>query len=954
VTRIRLYAHPLRNDVQLFDAESICDWLLSHYGERPDVVVQVYAGEPSAETDITGNVQALVAGGCDEYVVLQSPGEGFTVYEIIQIVVAVVSVAMALSAQPPSMPNNVNRTQQSPNNALGSRENQLRVGQRVEDIYGTVKSIPSLMMPTYDKYFDNRKFEYGYYCISRGYISATEISDGNSLIANISGTSAAVYWPFTSPNGGDPVVQIGDAIIDPVLTVTRSVEVDGITLRPLNELRILPGDHYNFTPDAGGDILRQHTKAPNLNSLVDPGDQIDISMVDLTTVTTDTATVFLGQFLSQREGPDDTTWVNPFATIGVGDIVTVTSDDGTYAGVYTVTHMYDDGKLNVTAPPADGGPHTCTFSVTHNYTGRYDVAGVADGYVILVTSSWPAPIYAPADVSVVSDTPISEYTDWVTLPDQDRTEVWVNIVAPNGLVKDNGGQASQTDEFDIEIEKLNATTLVPTGTVEIVSGSLSGSTQEERADTFEHVTAWVGPARVRMRRTSQHDFDFEGTVIDEIKWADLYSVTPVDQDHFGNKTTIHTITEATNRSTAVKTRQLNCIASRLIPTYNGVGFSGQFDFTGELESGSIHASSKLVDIIAAISVDPKIGLRDLETEVDIGQMWGVQQQLDAWNSACGQFNYTLDTDNMSFEETVLAVANAGFCIAYRQSGKIRLALDRPQLASTALFTHRNKKPHADTITRKFANDSDYDGVEFTYSDPDTQQSETITLPLDGSATKLQKFEIPGIRDFTQAWFRANREYRKLLGQRITIETSTTQDARSLLPNARIDIVDNTRFKSFDGEVIAQSGLTLTLSQDVEFMGTEVHSIVLMHRDGTIESIVATPTGVPNQIVIAHAPSEAIVTTQGPEGVRTIFSFGSDSARAAQAYLVQEIDLSDGQYPVVRGVNYSASYYAADTLPVPAKGPIISGGFPPASDTFYLLTDTGGGLLTEAGEAIVQE
>ena len=34
------------------------------------------------------------------------------------------------------------------------------------------------------------------------------------------------------------------------------------------------------------------------------------------------------------------------------------------------------------------------------------------------------------------------------------------------------------------------------------------------------------------------------------------------------------------------------------------------------------------------------------------------------------------------------------------------------------------------------------------------------------------------------------------------------DRRLLLPNQRIDIVDNTRFDSQDGEVIAQSDFTL--------------------------------------------------------------------------------------------------------------------------------------------------
>jgi hypothetical protein len=301
----------------------------------------------------------------------------------------------------------------------------------------------------------------------------------------------------------------------------------------------------------------------------------------------------------------------------------------------------------------------------------------------------------------------------------------------------------------------------------------------------------------------------------------------------------------------------------------------------------------------------------------------VQQKLDAWHAEAGQFNYTFDSDNISFEETVVTIANAAFCIAYRQNGKIRLALDEAQTASTALFTHRNKKPKAETITRTFANDADYDGVEFVYVDPDSNQSETITLPLNGQYTKLKKYEIAGIRSFEQAWLRANRELQKLLGQRITIETETTMDARSLLPNARIDIVDNTRFKSYDGEVVGQDGLEITLSQKVEFTPDGPHSIILMRRDGSLQSIPVLPGSAANKVVLRNLPTEAIVTQYGAAGIRTIYSFAADSARGAQAYLVQELDLSDGQYIKIRAINYSPDYYQMDRAAIPAKAGVIN-------------------------------
>lgn len=859
MTRIRLYDHPFAPVApQVFEAESLAHWLLSHYGERPTVNVQIFAGEPCAENEISKDAAAILANDCDEYVVLQSPGDPATILWTVVKIVAMYVIAQAL-APDPKLPNNVNRTQQSPNNALGSRENQVRTLQRVEDIYGTVKSIPSLMMPTYIKYINHKKYEYGYYCVGRGYYDIAEVRDGDTLISDIAGAAASIYDPFTSPNNAAPAQTIGSSIIDRILTVARKVEVDGITLPAANQNQLPASGVYHYQSIDGYNRITQQDKNPNFNAILQPG-----------------------------------------------DMITVTMD--TVEGL-----VYDNSEP----------PNASPSGVYYNYSGTYTVAGVADGYIEVDGAAWTYTLLSQTS-SIQKSATEPTISDWVTLPEDDRAEVWCNVVATNGIYKeDQGGKQSETVSFNIEIERLDPSTLQPTGQVETVSGSLTGQTGTERADTVEHATSWTGPARVRMYRTSPHDYTFNGNVIDEIKWTDLYSVTPVTKAEFGNKTTIHTITEANAQATAVKTRQLNCIASRKLPVYNGSSFSGAFDASGRLVSGTIAATSRIADIIAAVSVDPKIGMRDLATEVDMAQIQGVQQQLDAWNPECGQFNYTFDSDNISFEETITTIANAAFCIAYRQNGKIRLALDRAQTASTALFTHRNKKPKSETITRTFANDADYDGVEFVYVDPDSNQSETITLPLDGTYTKLKKFEIAGIRSFDQAWLRANREYRKLLGQRITIETDTTLDARSLLPNARIDVVDNTRFKSYDGEVIGQDGLEITLSQKVTFLPKLSHSIILMRRDGSLQSIPVKPGSAANKVLLQSLPSESLVTAYGPDGIRTIYSFAADSARDSQAYLVQELDLSDGQYIKIRAVNYSSDYYAMDYAAIPAKAGIIN-------------------------------
>jgi hypothetical protein len=913
--KIRLYEHPFAVVAPVtYETDSLALWLLGHYGESPKVKVQVFVGEPSAESEITGDVQAIMAGDREEYTILQSPGFEQLIVQVVIMIVA--AVATALLTPKPKLPGDVNRSQQSPNNGLGQRENKVRILERVEDIYGTVRSIPSLMMPTYVKYLDNKKYEYGYYCVGRGYHDISDVRDGDTLISDITAACASVYEPFTSPNSGhSPVLQVGDAIVDNVVTASRSIEVDGVVLFASNQVQIEANSEYTFTHHPGGDTITQSSKNPNVNSVCEAGQSIDVTMTDAIGSTLPfTCNATTSNTFEVSSGS------TAFDNIIIGSVVavsgfTVPSNNG----VFTVTSKPSSLIIGVAGPLGTETSTTVVFSLTVNYTGSYVIAGVSDGVVTLTTDDWIVPVTQTCTV----ETHRQHATDWVTLPDEDRTEVWCNVVAPAGLYYDDGGRWDLSVSFTVEIEKLHATTLAPLGIVETASGSLTGKVPDEIADTVEHTTAWTGPARVRLMRDTLHDFDFEGIVQDEVKWTDLYGVSTVGPNHFGNKTTIHTITQATSRATAVKTRQLNCLASRLLPTYNGSTFSGAFDATGAHISGTISATSKICDIIAAVSADPKIGNRDLTTEVDMAQMWSIQGLLDAWNTECGQFNYTFDSDNISFEETVVTIADAGFCVAYRQNGKIRLSFDRASASATALFTHRNKKPKSETITRKFANDAEYDGVEFIYTDPDSNQSETITLPTSGDYTKLKKFEIAGIRSFEQAWLRANREYQKLLGQRVTIETVTTLDARSLLPNSRVDIVDNTRFKSYDGEVVAQNGMVLTLSRDVEFQPSGAHSIVLMKRDGSLQSITVTAGDAPNRVVLSSLPSEAVVTSHGEDGIRTIFSFAADSARGSMAYLVQELDITDSQYCTIKAINYSPDYYSADYTTIPPKATIIN-------------------------------
>lgn len=839
--KISIYDHVFKNaEPEIVEYSSVAEWILDN--KKRLVNFAVFNGQPSNETDITKDVNALMSD-TGEYVVLISPASAFDVIFPFwsASVRSIDYLAQQLIPDLPNLPNaGQNRTQQSANNALAGRTNEPRVLQRIEDIYGTVRSYPSLLQPVYSKYIDNVQYEYSYMCIGRGWYYIDDVKDGETLLSEITGTKAEFYNPFTSPNSGSPFLTIGSTISEPVLTVKKSNNVDGAVLQAYNQFLLNETAFLDFY------------KASDIPSSYDRIGGISSELYD---------------------------------NVSIDDVVTISGSAG-YDGAYTVRDKL--GGTNI---------------------------------LELTTATFSATATASATITITTGDP--EWSDWVTLKDADMTQVWVNIIAQQGLYyQDSGGRYNLTVSYEIQYQQVVSGT--PTGSVYTSSGSLTSNKPDQVAKTIEITTGWLGSTRVRVRRSSNHDFGFSGNVVDEIKYQSLSAVTEISLTDFGNVTTVQVVTKATERALSLKERKLNCLVTRKLPTYNGTTWSGVLDSDGSILSGTIAATTSFVDIVAAITQDPYIGRQSI-TAIDLAQIYARYSEIGSYFGLGTEpmaFHYTLDSDNISYEETIRMIANAVFCIAYRQNGKIRFTFDKPQTSSTALFTHRNKKPSSDVISRRFTADAEYDGIELTYNDNVTDAQEVIKLPLSGTATNYKKIELTGVREYEIAYIRAAREYNKLKYQRISIETETTTDGRLLLPNQRIDIVDNTRFDSQDGEVIAQSGLTLTLSRNLVWR-VGAHSILLMKRDGSLESIGCTAGTNANQVILDYAPSEAINTTHGgASGVRTIFSFGADSVANANSYLVQEVNISDKSYVKVSAINYDANYYSDDLETIPNREDVL--------------------------------
>ena len=103
---------------------------------------------------------------------------------------------------------------------------------------------------------------------------------------------------------------------------------------------------------------------------------------------------------------------------------------------------------------------------------------------------------------------ITEWTSWITLPETDRTQIYINVIALNGIYKDaGGGKIDNSVTVEFEIEELDDALCRPE-TSRQLRKRYPVPRQTPGATTIETVTIFTGPCRVRARRSSQYDYVF--------------------------------------------------------------------------------------------------------------------------------------------------------------------------------------------------------------------------------------------------------------------------------------------------------------------------------------------------------------------------------------------------------------------------------------------------------------
>ncbi|QZA71166.1 minor tail protein [Pantoea phage AH01] len=801
---------------------------------------QIYIEAIGEENDVTEDFESLKEGA--EFFVVESVGGGFTDSFAFKLFVDPLGVTKfiqkLISPQAATSGIASNQQGQSPNNSLTDRSNKPRPYERTYDICGTVQSIPNDLMTVYKKYdAAGNVIEYGYYDVGRGPLDTpiSGITDGDTLLAEIGGSSAAVYAPYTSPNSGhSPQVQIGSLITENLYITAVSNEVDGAELKANNELNAATADSSYATRIGTTGTITDPTGDSGFSDYMSAGDS-----VRLFNIKTDPASL-----------PGEIDLSGDYVVLSVSG-VDISIDVSTNMGVWAA----------ITSSGAQLKPNTGSI-----------------GPVNFVEKS---------------------FTDWFTISLVKSKRVVANYGASSGMYRDSGKSAKQRASVDILLQyQAVDDSGAPYGPVYESTGNISGRSSDQTGVTIIGELPVESAFRARTRRLTNKDFDFNGQVVDSVSFDNLYGQTPDYTNNYGNRTTIHTARRQTPRATSIKSPKLALVVTEKIYRYLG---GGVFDT-------NLTNNTQAIQSLIRLLRDPVCGNLNLSNE-NMDRLIAVQNEVEFYfgSALAGQFCYTFDSYDVTMQDMISIISDAIFCKPYREGSAILLDFDRPRLGPEMVFTHRSKAP-GEKWTRNFNTKDRYDSLKFSYIDPKTNIKETITIPATGGL-KTETFDSKGIRNYQQAYWSAYRRFQRNNLNRVAVEFTAMEEGVFARPGRAISVVKGSRVSPFDGYVVAVDGLTLVLSQNVEFTPGDEHSIILKRRDGSVQSVGVVPGHNDRTVIMTSTPQEAIYT--GNSALKTEFSFGSEERHNAQMIVVSTVEPGSDRTVKITGYNYTDDYYAYD-------------------------------------------
>lgn len=874
---IKVTYYPIDSDAATSNAPTLQDWFVEQFGESMQIPkgLRITCGSATRESDVTdeiscGDPKGHLTRTVGEYHVLVVPGDAVLVPLLVSLVV---SVAAVLLTPKPNIPSAANRRQDSATNQLGNRSNEANPGSRYQDVRGFEPAVyADLLMEPHRRYEANREIEFVYGTATAGLGLISDPRDGITPWETVEGSQLDVYGPGTEPGNGSPVQSFGSTPITfPIVASTKSRNVTGQVLAPPNQLEVAT---LEYTASSDGTV-----KAVN--------------------------------------SPDDFDFRNIFE---VGDTVTLIDwyaweyDSTSVGGIDFYSKRDASGAYNIVSVEQN------QFQVTPTSVWSFFVGDAALLDVVYLSKT--APLYTLEFPPSLSDftteylrpAPQGVFDGTVgafRVPDG-STSGWVNLLAQSGirLAGEVDYEYSVTCQFtvyelDSNGDRTGENVILP----EVVLESNPVLITDQVGVTQDFDIPYAR-AEITGKRTSATDKYFSGTVVDEVKWAAMYTVEPLPVAAPSEATSVYAKIKQTPSALGVQERKLNFGVTRYERAYLGNG-----QMTPTLDT----LSDEFADAVVGLALDPTVGKNVTLEQLNVDQLYAVQEEVAEYFGTrdAVKFGYSFSTTEMTFEDHLTLIARAVFCRVFRVGNTYEFRFNRPRAkGETALMlNHRLKYNATDKRNRKFT-DPDrkgYDGVVVSYKDAVTKVFEDIRIPEGTFPVNPLEVELSGVTNAQVATWHALREWNSIRYRRVFHETEAHSLARGLVPGDRITMANDTLTRSQNGNVMQQSGLELRLNDAVRTVAGETYSITLLYRSGNVESILCEAGTIgPQWVKLLSLPSEDLYA--GNLEMRTAYNLYEEADSDKDDMLVEAMTVSikNGQERIrVQAVNYDVRYWDGD-------------------------------------------
>ncbi len=453
----------------------------------------------------------------------------------------------------------------------------------------------------------------------------------------------------------------------------------------------------------------------------------------------------------------------------------------------------------------------------------------------------------------------------------------LDFIAPRGLYAySGGGFAGRTATVEIEAQQIDAQG-DPIGdwtAIDIEPHSAADNAPQRYTHGYDLPA--VGRWQFRTRRINAKDMSASSG--DQIDWAGLRGRLTTTRSYAG-LTGIAIKMEATGDLNGQTSRQVNVVATRLLPTWNGAAMS-------EEEA----PTRSLCDAFVDIAHNEVYGAGQPYSRIDLGGIYSSKQEFAdlGWS-----FDFVFD-QTVTCWEALARVARAAIAERVVQGGKLRLVRDVPVVAPAMMFTPRNIRPGSFSKQYKLPDETTADMVIGTYMNPSSWKPATVKEAFDDSPRRNPAtIQFHGVTHRPQAramaWYRL-RENRYRRG--IT-SLGTEMEGFMVLYGDGCAVSHDMPAWGQSAEVVEWDAATrtMTLSDGLDWSAGGAHYVAISAPNGTMAGPFAAADGGDDgtKLIVGAGTLPRILTDGRQERTKIMFGKGESYARRLKAVAVQPRD-----------------------------------------------------------------